>query len=227
MHKLPIKTVTIDTVFEMLWKAWELAKAHYAMVWILIVLFMINEALSSTSVFGLFFVIFSSLLPVFFLIAADAWEKGIPITVKEVFSAVFDGKLLIRLAPLMGLKVVFSILILFMPALPILPGGATLATSILTIPITFFFSMALPILLFNSELKTVDTLELSAIGIYKNLIPAIAGFFILSVLIFVTIIVFVLPFIFITVPILLLQTYLWYRAIYTEIDMKVENKKII
>ncbi len=227
MDRSQIRTITVDDVWAMLLRSWELVRFNYGLTLIICFVFAFGGFLSIIPLIGpLIGGAVTAVAPLVFLKAAFDWENGRESSIHDL-TAVFSKKTLLqRMLPLLlihGALYAAPQLIAQIPYFNILFAWLGLFTW----PINLLVSVAIPILYFNESLNYQKSLSLALDGIIKNIGPFLVGVVLLATLLMVCTILLVLPLFFIGVPVLFVFQYLWYRVVYEGLTVEVPDKAII
>jgi len=99
---------------------------------------------------------------------------------------------------------------------------------LISLPVAILVGLAYPVLFFNQEkVDYKESLSLAFAGLSKNILPFIVGGFLILVLFFFCAIALVLPIFFIAAPVFITYPYLWYRVVYEDLVLEVDNQDII
>ncbi len=227
MTENDINRITVDDVWAMILKSWELAKFNYGLTLTIGFFIALGAFLSTIPFLGPFLGgLVSALSPLIFLKAAKQWENGHASHVNELVDTVKNRPLLEKMLPLMLIQAAAYAgpqLIAQIPYVNVMFGWIGL----FTLPISLVVNVAFPILFFNQNLPYQKTISLALDGIIKNIGPFAFGVLILMGLLIVSTILFVLPLFLVGLPIFFIFQYIWYRVIYEDLRVEVPDQAII
>lgn len=226
MSTIKVHRITPDDSWEMLWKAWDLARVNYTLTLTLVFLFFIGALFSAIPLIGpLVAGVVTALAPLVFLNACSYWEQGEKSDFSQVMSVYKDQKKLNALLPLLGLQFFLAVIPGLVGLIPILAfiGGIL---SLITIPLSIVISIAIPILFFNyKDMDYMEALTLATRGSLKNFFPLFVLVTIICFLGFLSLLAMVVGIIFVALPVYMTTPYLWYRAVYEGLEFEKGTEK--
>ncbi len=227
MEKTDIRRITVDDVWPMLLKSWDLVKFNYGLTLVICIVLAFGAFLSSLPIVGaLIGGLLSAYAPLVFLKAAFEWENGRESDANELIATIKSKELFDHMFPLIIIQLALyaaPVLIAQIPFLNILFGWI----GFFTFPITCVVGVAYPILYFNRDVPYQKSLALALDGIIKNIGPFLVGLCILVALLVVSTILLVIPLFLVGLPVLFVYQYIWYRVIYENLTVEVPDKAII
>ena len=243
-----INKVSLGVGWDIIWKAWDMAKVNYGLSvlisFIISFLFLIpvvrevvigltNNVFSevifseNVQVMGrIFEFIVSSfttaLVPVVYVICAFHWEKGEPYSLRQIIADLKDKKNIKLFFPVVSVSFFLSFVSWVLNILDnmVLTYIFTIITSMFTILLNFCY----PILFFKPEIGLGKALVKSLQGTLKNILPFVIGLILMGFLLIVCAICLLLPVILVSAPVSISFYYLWYRVIFE--DLKLESDEI-
>ncbi|MEM7647131.1 MAG: hypothetical protein AAF203_09495 [Pseudomonadota bacterium] len=221
-------TISAEITWEMIRHSWELIKVNYRLCLALVVIVLAAAFLGSIPFVGfLFGAALSAVLPLLFLPAMRLWEGGQPGDLKQRLAIKDDKKTLSRLLPLLIVQFALNAIPNGLAAFSFLGPTISSSLSMLSLPFSLLIGLAIPILLFNSDQDAAGSVQWALKGLLKNIFPFIVGALLLGVLALVSVLFFVVPFFFITLPIIMGYNYLWYRVVHEDLVIEVRKEDLL
>ena len=238
--------------WEILWKAWDLAKVNYKLsvlisfiIFLLLIIipfiigfiigalgevvnFSSENAQVISQIFGIIIGSFiAAIVPLIYTICAFHWEKREPYSLTKILADLKDKKIMRSFLPVIT---VFFLLSSGPGIIGILNDTMTapvLAFTVLTYPLLFVFNFCYPLLFFKPETGLGGAFIKSLQGILKNILPLIIGLILVGLLLIICAICLVLPIILIAAPVYISFYYLWYRVIFEDLKLESDETPVI
>lgn len=225
MTDLKIKYINTDIVWEIFSKSWELIRVNYALTLGIVAIFIPSIALALVPIAGpVLGGLCGSLITFLFYAAFPIWEKGNPGTFSEISQSLKNNELVAKVVPLYLINLLLSA----GPQFIKLDPTSSVGFSLITLPLTVVIGMAIPIVIYNYQTVPFTKAITSAVeAILKNFIAFVVGFFLLSVVMVLTLLACAIPFFLVGFPIALAFNYLWYRCVFEDLELTVKDEGII
>lgn len=225
---MKVNKISVDDVWEMIWKAWELARVNYSLTLLVVLLYIIIMACGSIPGVGFVLTSFVTIfLPLVGLIVGKEWENGRPGSVDFIVNKIKDKETLNQMKPIMIFYFVFSLLSGALNQFEAASTMGLIGISFVTTTVSVITGVAYALLYFNKETRMGQAFELAVQGCLKNFFPLFIGGILLAVISAISMLLLILPFFLITLPIFTIYNYLWYRLVYEDLTFKVEGPELI
>ncbi len=228
MKKVRVNKISSDTVWEMLWKGWALAKVNYSLSLLTVLFVMVVMTFLSVipGLGELAAAIFRCVIPIIYLVLCQKWEKGEPGSFDDVIQIFKDKETFLHLFPMFGLSFAVAILVTFFDnALP--PASAVIFGLFIASPMAVIIPIAITVMYFNRELDWIEALRVSTKGLWVNAIPFAVEMVLVMVLFVLSTLALVLPLFLIALPTLMTLQYLWYRLVHEDLVLESNDEPII
>ncbi len=214
MNEIKVNKIDGDVVWEMMFKAWELARVNYALVVGLIALeFLLIFPSSLVPYLGsLLNSVIGFLFLLMFFKGFSGWEKGESLKFANLTEVYKNKERMAAIYPLLGVYIFTNIISAGLISLGSL--GTGLSFLFLT-PVSIVLTMSLPILFFNyQKIDFKDEIRLAVQGLLKNVGAFFIGLFLVVAMFVLSTVFLVLPVFLIAIPVFMGYQYLWYRCVY-------------
>lgn len=228
MEKFKINKISVDVVWEMIWRGWEISRVNYPLTIGIVFIFFFGMMFGAIPFVGpIITAALATAFPLVFLTACSHWEKNNGSNLNEIMAVFKRNDLIQAMTPLLAINFALGAVPGVAAQIPFL---ATITTmfSFAIFPLSILLNLAVPIFFFNYKSMTVQkSITLAVEGLGKNIVPFIVGGILLMAITVFSAIALVLPLLLVGIPILMTYQYLWYRVVYEDLVLEVKDEGVI